>query len=171
MQEQYIVRLQLQDRTVISDLYDAYGPALYGVALRVVQTPELAEQVVQDAFVKIWRNGAAYDAAKGRLFTWMLNIVRNTAIDATRSAQFRQSRATDTVDVLAQQPSPQVANTDTIGLRDLVNNLEEKYRLLIDLIYFQGYTQEEAAEATDIPLGTIKTRLRFAIGELRKAFA
>jgi RNA polymerase sigma factor (sigma-70 family) len=162
--------LQQQDRTVISDLYDAYGPALYGVALRVVQIPELAEQVVQDAFVKIWRNGASYDATKGRLFTWMLNIVRNTAIDATRSAQFKQRQTTDAIDVLTQKPSQQVANTDTIGLRDLVNNLEEKYRLLVDLIYFQGYTQEEAAEATDIPLGTIKTRLRFAIGELRKAF-
>ena len=170
MQDQLIIRLKQQDRTAIGDLYDAYNGALYGVVLRIVQSPELAQQVMQDTFVKAWRNGASYDASKGRLFTWLLNIARNTAIDATRTAHFRHSRQTDGLDNLIQQPGGSTLNPDTLGLREVVSTLDEKYKSLIDLVYFQGFTQEEAAEETGIPLGTIKTRLRYAIAELRKVF-
>lgn len=170
MQDQLIIRLKQQDRTAIGDLYDAYNGALYGVVLRIVQSPELAQQVMQDTFVKAWRNGASYDASKGRLFTWLLNIARNTAIDATRTAHFRYSRQTDGLDHLIQQPGGSTLNPDTLGLREVVSTLDEKYKSLIDLVYFQGFTQEEAAAETGIPLGTIKTRLRYAIAELRKVF-
>ena len=170
MQDQYISRLNQQDQAVIGELYDAYGGALYGVVLRVVQSPELAQQVLQDTFLKVWRNAATYDPAKGRLFTWLVNIARNTAIDATRSAQFRQQQKTDATDALVHSPGGHSLNPDHIGVREIVGRLDEKYRLLIDLLYFQGYTQEEAAEETGIPLGTIKTRLRYAIGELRRLF-
>lgn len=170
MQDQYISRLKQQDQSVIGELYDAYGGALYGVVLRVVQSPELAQQVLQDTFLKVWRNGASYDPAKGRLFTWLVNIARNTAIDATRSAPFRQRQKTDSADALVHSPGGYAPNPDHIGVRELVYRLDEKYRLLIDLMYFQGYTQEEAAEETGIPIGTVKTRLRYAIGELRRLF-
>lgn len=170
MQEQYINRLKQQDRTVIGDLYDAYGAALYGVALRVVQSPELAQQVLQDTFVKVWRNSASYDASKGRLFTWLLNIARNTAIDATRTAHFQHRQKTESLDGLVHIPGGDSLNPDHLGLKEVVARLDEKYRSLIELVYFQGFTQEEAAKETGIPLGTIKTRLRFAIGELRKLF-
>lgn len=170
MQELFVNRLQQQDRAVIGELYDAYGSALYGVVLRVVQVPELAQQVLQDTFLKAWRNGPSYDASKGRLFTWLLNIARNTAIDATRTAHFQNSRKTDNLETLVHQPGGQSVNTDTLGLREQVNKLEEKYRQLIELVYFQGYTQEEVAEETGIPLGTVKTRLRYAVGELRRVF-
>jgi len=165
-----ITRLQQQDRTAVGALYDAYGGALYGVVLRIVQTQELAQQVLQDTFVKAWRNGAQYDTSKGRLFTWLLNIARNTAIDATRTAHFQNSRKTDGLDNLVYKPGNEALNPDHIGVREIVERLDEKYRLLIELIYFKGYTQEEAAEETGIPLGTIKTRLRYAISELRTVF-
>lgn len=170
MQDQLIYRLQKQDRSAVGDLYDAYGGALFGVVLRIVQSRELAEQVIQDTFLKAWRSAANYDAAKGRLFTWLLNIARNTAIDATRTSHFQHYRKTDTLDNLVYQPGGASTNPDHIGVREMVDRLDDKYRLLIDLIYFKGYTQEEAAEETGIPLGTVKTRLRFAIGELRKVF-
>ncbi|MEQ1745447.1 MAG: sigma-70 family RNA polymerase sigma factor [Saprospiraceae bacterium] len=170
MQERYISRLQQQDQAVIGELYDAYSGALYGVVLRIVQQPEIAEQVLQDTFLKVWRSAATYDVSKGRLFTWLVNIARNTAIDATRSGQFRQRQKTDSADALVHLPDSHSPNPDHIGVRELVGRLDEKYRLLIDLMYFQGYTQEEAAEETGIPLGTIKTRLRFAISELRRLF-
>lgn len=171
MQDQLLIsRLQLQDRAAIGELYDAYGGALYGVVLRIVQSRELAQQVLQDTFVKAWRYGANYDDSKGRLFTWLLNIARNTAIDATRTAHFQHSRKTDSLDKLVQQPGSDTLNPDHLGVRDLVNRLDEKYRMLIELVYFKGYTQEEAAEETGIPLGTIKTRLRYAISELRGLF-
>ena len=170
MQEQFISKLQQQDPAVIGELYDAYGGALYGIALRIVQTPELAQQVLQDTFLKVWRHATAYDTSKGRLFTWLANIARNTAIDLTRSAHFQQRKKTDPVDALVYQPGGASINPDHVGVRELVGRLDEKYRLLIDLLYFQGYTQEVAAEATGIPLGTIKTRMRAAIGELRQLF-
>lgn len=168
--QQLINRLKAQDRVAIGNLYDAYNGALFGVVLRIVQQRELAEQVLQDTFVKAWRNGASYDEQKGRLFTWLLNIARNTAIDATRTAHFQKSRQTDSLDALVFSPGGEGINPDVIGVREVVNRLDEKYKMLIDLIYFKGYTQEEAAEETGIPLGTIKTRLRYAINELRGVF-
>lgn len=170
MQEQYISRLQAQDPNVIGDLYDAYSGALYGIVLRIVQAPELAQQVIQDTFVKVWRNSASYDSSKGRLFTWLANIARNTAIDVTRTAHFQKSRKTDSIETLVHSPGGPSINPDHIGIREAVGRLEDKYRVLVDLLYFQGYTQEEAAEETGIPLGTVKTRLRYAINELRRVF-
>jgi len=171
MQEQYIARLQRQDQAVIGELYEAYSGALYGVVLRIVQSPELAQQVLQDTFLKAWRNGTSYDTSKGRLFTWLVNIARNTAIDATRTAHFQHSKKTGTLDVLVHNPGGLSVNPEHIGIREIVDRLDEKYRLLIELMYFQGYTQEEAAEETGIPIGTIKTRLRYAISELRRLFS
>lgn len=168
--QQLIIRLQQQDRSVVGELYDAYGGALYGVVLRIVRTRELAEQVLQDTFVKVWRNSTSYDASKGRLFTWLLNIARNTAIDVTRSAHFQQSWKTDSLDNLVHKPGGEAMNPDHLGLKEVVDRLDDKYRLLIELVYFQGYTQEEVAEETGIPLGTVKTRLRYAISELRTQF-
>ena len=170
MQEQYISRLKEQDPTVISALYDAYSGALYGIALRIVQAPELAEQVIQDTFVKVWRNSASYDSSKGRLFTWLANIARNTAIDVTRTAQFQKSRKTDSIETLVHSPGGAAINPDHIGVREAVDKLDEKYRLLIELLYFKGYTQKEAAKETGIPIGTIKTRLRYAMSDLRRLF-
>lgn len=170
MEEQLTARLKNQDQSVIGDIYNAYSGALYSVVLRIVQQRELAQQVLQDTFLKVWRNGTSYDSGKGRLFTWLLNIARNTAIDATRTAHFQNSRKTDNLDGLVYQPSGHAINPEHIGLREAVNAMDEKYRLLLEMIYFRGYTQEEAAEETGIPLGTIKTRLRYAIGELRQAF-
>jgi RNA polymerase sigma-70 factor (ECF subfamily) len=171
MQDQVITkRLQQQDQKVIGELYDAYSGALFGIVLRIVQSRELAEQVLQDTFVKAWRNGSSYDESKGRLFTWLLNIARNTAIDATRTAHFQHVQKTGSIDQLVHIAGPDVVNPDHLGVRELVGKLDEKYRMLIDLIYFKGYTQEEAAEETGIPIGTIKTRLRYAISELRTIF-
>jgi RNA polymerase sigma-70 factor, ECF subfamily len=167
---QLITRLQQQDRAAVGELYDAYGGALFGVVLRIVHSRELAEQVLQDTFVKVWRNCSNYDASKGRLFTWLLNIARNTAIDVTRSAHFQQSWKTDSLDNLVHKPGGDSINPDHLGLKEVVNTLDEKYRSLIELVYFKGYTQEEVAEETGIPLGTIKTRLRYAISELRTLF-
>ncbi len=164
--------LQQQDEQAIGLLYDRYAPALYGIVLRIVHSKEVAEDVMQETFVKAWRNGSAYDTSKGTLFTWLLHIARNTAIDKTRSAAFRRNRRVQTLDKdiyhtpdLRAEPNP-----ECIGLDKLVNGLDEKHRILIDLIYFQGYTHAEVTERLNVPLGTVKTRLRIALRELRKLF-
>jgi RNA polymerase sigma factor (sigma-70 family) len=163
--------LKEKNASALSELYDAYGTTLYGVVLRIVYSKEIAEQVIQDTFVKIWQNGASYDASKGRLYTWMLNIARNTAIDVTRTSHFQNGKNIDNIDTQTFFLNEECLNSDTIGLREIVKTMEEKYTVLIDLVYFNQYTHIEAAEATGLPLGTVKTRLRYALLELRKAFA
>jgi RNA polymerase sigma-70 factor (ECF subfamily) len=171
MKEDQIVHLlHSQQQDVIGYLYDNYGPALYGVAFRIVHSRELAEQVLQDAFLKIWRYGAQYDISKGKLFTWMLNITRNTAIDATRTNYYQFYSKSEDLTSLQKMESGSSIQTDHIGLREVVNNLEEKYRILIEKIYFDGYTQQEVQEELGIPIGTIKTRLRAAMEQLRRQF-
>lgn len=152
----------------MGELYDRYSEALYGIALRIVRDEGTAEDVLQDAFTKIWQNGQRYDAKKGRLFTWMLNITRNTAIDRIRSAQARQKiQALD--DAVYNNPRMRTEqSTDSIGLRKIVQRLDPKYRAMIDLAYFGGYTHKEIEEKLNLPLGTIKSRLRIALRELRR---
>ncbi len=168
--EHLVERLRAGDSSALGELYDAYGGALYGVILRIVRAPDIAEQLLQDVFLKVWKNIGSYDASKGRLFTWLVNIARNAAIDMVRSAHYRQRQKTDTIENLVHNPGNQGVNPDLIGIRELVEQLDEKHRRLIELLYFQGYTQEEVAEAINIPLGTVKTRVRQAIRELRRAF-
>ena len=170
MQDQLICRLKQQESAALEDLYDAYSSALHGIVLKIVQSQELAQQVLQDTFLKAWRNAGAYDETKGRLFTWLLNIARNTAIDATRTAYYQHSHQTEPIDKLSQHPGGPSLNPDHLGVRELVEGLDEKYRMLIELIYFRGYTQEEVSQETGIPLGTIKTRLRYAMQALRAWF-
>ena len=160
-----------KNAAALAQLYDAYGATLYGVVLRIVYSKEIAEQVIQDTFVKIWHHAASYEPSKGQLYTWMLNIARNTAIDATRTSQFQKHKNTIPIDNLVYVFDEACINADTIGLREIVKTMDEKYTVLIDLIYFNQYTHIEAAEATGLPLGTVKTRLRYALLELRKAFA
>ncbi|MEQ8707022.1 MAG: sigma-70 family RNA polymerase sigma factor [Phaeodactylibacter sp.] len=165
-------RLQAKDKSAIADLYDAYAPSLYGIALRVVQSEAIAQDVVQETFIKVWKNASAYDNRKGTLFTWLLNITRNGAIDKTRSAAFRQRQKAVPVDEKLKN-SYQISTsqkTDHIGLQTFVNQLEEKYRAVIELAYFQGYTQQEIADHLQLPVGTVKSRVRIGLRELKKIF-
>lgn len=172
-QEQHIVALlQQKDQRAIELLYDSYAPALFGIVLKIVHCRQSAEDVVQEVFVKVWKNGHKYHAGKGRLFTWLLNIARNTAIDQTRSAAFRRRNSLEPLDVLqaTQKQDVDTLQPEHIGLKDLVNDLDKKYREVIDLIYFQGFSQQEVKEELNIPLGTVKSRTRIAIRELRSFF-
>lgn len=167
-----IRRLKSQDKTVVGDLYDKYGSTLYGIVLKIVRTETIAKDVLQESFLKIWIYGERFDESRGNLFTWMLNIARNTAIDKTRSAGFRKSRKRQLIDgEMAEKAAWSTQqNTDHIGLRKMVDDLEEKYRVVIDLVYFQGFTQREVKEYLGIPLGTVKSRIRIALRELRRLF-
>lgn len=165
-----VLRLKNRERTALRELYSHYSGALLNVIFQIVKSKEMAEEVMQDAFVKIWDKIDQYDESKGRLFTWMLQIARNTAIDGIRSGNFKRWEKTDPLenDVNENIDLSESLNIEDSGLRTVVNNLDEKYRLLIDYLYFQDYTQKEASEALDIPLGTVKTRVRMALVELRK---
>lgn len=170
-ESQIVEMLHQNDKRVIAIIYDQYAPALYGVVMRIVQSEEVAQDVMQDAFVKIWKNGTTYNSSRGTLFTWLLNITRNTAIDKLRSAGYRKRSKNQTIDdFVYNQVSSQGINPDEIGVKEVLNNLDEKYQEVIDLIYFRGFTQKEVSEELNIPLGTVKTRLRIALRELRELF-
>lgn len=175
LNEQKIIKLlKTRDKKAISWLYDRFSPALYGVACRIVKSEALAQDVLQDAFVKIWKNGANYDRSKGTLFTWMLNITRNTAIDKTRSAHFRHNGKIQPIDHFVNKSEAGLSHeisTNHIGIRKKIEILEEKYKTIIDLVYFNGYTQQEVAEQLNLPLGTVKSRVRIALRELKKALS
>ncbi len=170
MEEKIISLLEARNSTAISLLYDNYAAVLFGVILKIVRSNELAEQVLQDTFVKVWVNSAKFDKSKGRLFTWMVNIARNAAIDATRSTNYKHFKKTDDLDSVVSLQSNIAISPEHVGLRQMVEQLEDKYRILIEKIYFEGYTQREIENELDIPLGTVKTRLRHAIKELRSKF-
>ncbi len=169
-EEELIVLLKEKNETGFHYLYDHYSGALYGIILRIVQSKEYTEEVIQDVFVKIWNSIHQYDASKGRFYTWIINIARNTAIDYLKSKGFQNE--------LKNQPLPDfVYNTtelstvnnssDYIGFTNVLEGLETDKQELINLAYYQGYTQHEISEKLKIPLGTVKTKMRNALMKLR----
>ena len=160
--------LKDRDNKAFSYLYDNYSSALYGVISPIVNDTELANDVLQEVFINIWRKIESYDPSKGRLFTWMLNIARNASIDLLRSKSYQNSQKNQSLmDTVNWNSSSQMQQTDTIGLFQLLEKLKEEQRVLVDLAYFKGYTHEEIAEIEGIPLGTVKTRIRNALIQLR----
>ena len=158
--------MRQKENQAFSYLYDHYAGALQGIIRQIVDDTELVNDVLQETFVNIWKRIDTYDEGKGRLFTWMLNIARNAAIDKTRSKGFQQSQRQIPLDGVVMQPSVR-AGIDDYGLKKLILKLKDEQRLLIDLSYFQGYTHEQIATALHIPLGTVKTRIRSALTQLR----
>jgi RNA polymerase sigma factor (sigma-70 family) len=170
-EQQLISLLYRQDKDAFSYLYDNYSAALFGVILRIVIKEETAEDVLQETFVKIWSNFESYDKTKGKLFTWMVNVARNLAIDKTRSKNFQNEKknfsSEKNVDYIDSHKSTEF-KPDNIGIRELLNKLPTDQQQLIDMAYFQGYTQQELADVLQMPLGTVKTKMRAAIMTLRK---
>jgi len=151
-------------------LYNNYSAALFGVIERMVVDKTLAEDVLQDAFVKIWKNFPSYSSDKGRLFTWMINIARNLAIDSLRGSHQKVRSKIQSIDdyVGREKGEEKISKLDFIGVDKAVENLLPEQSRLIQLAYFQGYTQEEIAEEVSMPLGTVKTRIRAALQQLKK---
>jgi RNA polymerase sigma factor (sigma-70 family) len=172
-EEELVSALKSKDTIAIKALYDMYSGALLGVISRIVLQPEVAEDLLQETFVKIWNSAGSYDAAKGRLFTWMVNLARNLSIDKLRSKDFKNSNKNqdieNNVDFIDEQKKISF-NSDTLGVKDLVTNLKPDFKNVLEMVYFRGYTHAETAEELNLPLGTVKTRVRMAILELRKKF-
>lgn len=169
-EETLVAALQRKDRSALEYLYDHYSGALLGVISRIIKREELAEEILQDVFLKIWDRIETYDAAKGKLFTWMLNIARNQAIDKTRSKEFSKGKKTDDIETLVSKVDKNEfteTQVESIGLLELLKRLPEEQRFVIDQHYLRGYTQAEMAEEFNLPLGTVKTRMRLAMIELR----
>lgn len=164
-----VALLRQRNEPAFAYLYDHYSGALNGIIKQIIREEETANDVLQEVFINIWKKIETYDPSKGRLFTWMLNIARNAAIDKTRSTAYQNERK--------NQPIPENVNemtglsatqaTDDYGLKKVLGKLKGEQRVLIELSYFQGFTHEEISKALKIPLGTVKTRIRSALIQLR----
>jgi RNA polymerase sigma-70 factor (ECF subfamily) len=169
-EEELVQNLKALDKRAFALLYDNYGAALLGVINNLVNNNDEAENLLQDVFVKVWKYINRYDHTKGRLYTWLVTICRNTALNYLRSQENIRKveiRNTET-GVYTQRLITEPKATDHIGLQKVVEKLEEKHRTVIDLIYYWGYTQQEVAKKLDLPLGTVKTRTRTALQLLKE---
>jgi RNA polymerase sigma factor (sigma-70 family) len=165
-----VSRLKAKDRSALEYLYDHYASALYGVIFRIVKREEIAEEVLQDVFLKIWEKFENYDPAKGKLFTWLLNVARNQAIDKTRSKEISKGQKTSGIDNLVNRIDNAEyveQRIEGIGVKEVLNSLPEEQKFVVEYLYLKGYSQSELAEEYNIPLGTVKTRLRLAMQQLR----
>ncbi len=168
-EQELVTSLKNKDQQAFGYLYDNYAAALYGIIMKMLNREDAAQDLLQEVFVKIWRSIDSYDAEKGKLYTWMLNITRNAAIDVLRSSRFNQDKKISGIEnnVHDSEALTTSIKTDHLGLKKIVSGLKEEYRLIIDLAYFKGYTQEEIAQALNIPIGTVKTRSRSALIQLK----
>jgi len=171
-EETLVADLKAKSKDAFNYLYDNYSGVLFGVINRIVQSEEIANDILQESFIKIWKNLDAYSREKGSIYTWMLNICRNMAIDTVRSKAYKNETQNQSVEDYVNDidNSTQVfGKEDFIGLKKVIDKLKPEYLLLINKIYFEGYTHEEVSKEFNIPLGTVKTRIRAAILQLREA--
>jgi len=162
--------LQNRDKKSIDLIYAKYADSLYGIALRMVKDEMSAMDVLQESFIKVWKKGLSYDPEKSRLFTWLLNILRNTAIDKLRQVQKNQDREIRIDDSNVYTIEGDEIRPELLDVKDQVKTLDPKYQAVIEAMFFLGMSQQEVSEYLDIPLGTVKTRLRIGLRELKKVF-
>ena len=173
LSEKEIVSLIVKrDVRGIDALYDQYGKYIYGLIFQVIKTEGVAEIVLQDTFLKVWNKIDKYSLQKGRFLTWLISIARNSAIDMTRSKNYKQSMkliSLNNVSISSEKTISGV-NIESMDMRDIVAKLDPKYKELIELVYFKGFTQTEASDELGLPLGTVKSRIRKALSDLRYVF-
>lgn len=172
--EEELIQALLQKKQIGAEaLYSMYSSSLLGIIQRIISDNEIAQDVLQECLIKIWNSIQFYDASKGRLFTWMVNVARNLSIDKVRSKDYRNhSQNHDLekfVNVIDLERNSEY-KPEHMGLKELIGKLKPEQHKIVDLIYFKGYTHVEVSDELEIPLGTVKTRLRMGIMELRKYF-
>jgi RNA polymerase sigma-70 factor (ECF subfamily) len=163
------------DGTALMALYDRYNRQAFGLAFRVLGDAATAEEVVQDAFMALWRASESFDATRGAVKSWLLTIVHNRSIDRLRSARSRSGTVElEVADFAGVNEDPWDSVTDQLDgaqVRAAVAQLPDDQRTAIEMAYFQGLTHQEIAERTQIPLGTIKGRLRLGLRKLSTSLA
>lgn len=162
---------QRGDHVAFASLYDKYAPALNGVILRMVNYDiHVAQDCLQDTFLKIFNHIADYSADKGTIFTWVLTIARNTALDKLRNIQSKQCQSLDIIVGMEHICHPHLS-IDSIGVFDILKNLNSEHQSLIHLAYYKGMSQRDIADHLNMPLGTVKTKTRAAMLRLRKIWS
>src|SRR6202022_2544661 len=166
------VALAAGNQDALLELYDRYGGLAYAVAMRVLGDPGRAEDVVQEAFLKIWTNASGFDARKGSLRTWLITAVRNRSIDHLRGRGAHERQELELQPELAE-PAPRSdpwrevsLSLERMAVREGVGSLPSEQRQTIQLAYFGGYSQREIADMTQVPVSTVKGRMRLGLEKL-----
>ena len=167
--EKLVEALKLREKQAFSYLYDNYSGAVYGALLRSVKSEVVAQELLQDVFMKIWKSIDTFQPQKGNLFAWMLSIARNRCIDWFR-VQRLQTTELDTNMEVFDHPVGEPAQ-DHHELAETITKLKAEQRILIEMVYWGGFSHEETATQLNLPLGTVKTRIRSALKDLRKIYA
>jgi RNA polymerase sigma-70 factor (ECF subfamily) len=166
-------RLKARDADVIGELYDRYGRLAYTIILRIVHDAAVAEDLVQESFLRVWSRAQGFDAERGALGPWILTVARNQALDYIRSVQGRVwkgmlSADNDHPGMFRDSESELLAGVQIQQVRSALERLSENQRTVIELAYFEGLSHSEMAERIQQPLGTVKTWIRTALKTLRE---
>ncbi|MBO3117914.1 sigma-70 family RNA polymerase sigma factor [Winogradskyella sp. DF17] len=167
-----VAQLKVKDVDAFEQLHHMYAKNILGAINVIIQDEAISKEICQDVFVKVWEKSQLYDAAKGRFFTWLLNMARNAAIDYSRSKEFKTQKKNHSLDLFVsiyEQPTDNTTSGEKYdGLRRMLKQLKRKCVELIEMLYFKDYTQKMAAERLSIPLGTVKSRNRNCLKHLRE---
>src|ERR671932_2582575 len=173
--EDLISLIEAGDAEAFSTLYERHSRAVYSLAYRMVGEKQAAEDLAQDAFIKVWRNAASYRAERGSVRTWILSIVHNRGIDQLRSTASRR-RTQEKIEASAPRSQPSEAfaqswrNSQREQVREALKTLPSEQLKILELAYFSGYTHVEIAELLSLPLGTVKGRMRLGLKKIRDFF-
>jgi RNA polymerase sigma-70 factor (ECF subfamily) len=167
-----IARIVARDEGALASLYDRYGTLVFSVALHIVQDVAQAEEVTQDTFVKVWAQGAAWNGSRGKVTTWLITISRYTAIDRLRSEKRKASgdavALDDILAVLGEEgPMDDPVWADVQILKDSLRDLPADQRQVLELAYFRDMSHTEMSDHLNVPLGTVKSRVRAGLNKLR----
>lgn len=170
-----VARLADGDEQAFARFYDTTNRIVYGVALRILTDPSTAEDVTMEVYLQVWRTAKKYDPARGSVSSWLATLVRSRAIDSLRSRKARRTELEDNVDDVADlrdhRPSPELASAEqgrSRIVRKAMDALSPDQREAIELAFFSGLSHTEVAVQTGLPLGTVKTRIRLGMLQLRK---
>ena len=160
------------DEAALARLYDQYRVILFGLLVRILNSREEAEDVLQEVFLQVWRRAGDYDEQRGKPFTWLVTLTRSRAIDRLRALGSRQRLATSAAQEQPEEASDALKETYRSEQKEIVRralaDLPEEQRRTLLLAYFEGLTQSEIAAKINAPLGTVKTRMRSALTKLRE---
>lgn len=170
IEKEIVQLLEKGDKKALTLLYDNYADALFGVIKKVISDDEIAQDVLQESFIKIWRYSKKYDATKARLFTWLYRIAYNSAIDKVRSLKNKTTKEVQIEASNVYTLKSGELNQDVLDIRKHLGSIEKKYQIVLESLFFEGMTQQEASEELNIPLGTIKSRLKIGLRELKKIY-